>query len=124
MHQHNGCRCSSGLRPKYRRRLVKAVYAFHSKGQEKGGRFYRYGDVALLTILLGVLTTTIVGQYQLVSHQHLIVFAITFLILISVSVSILAIGFLRAMGKWGLLLIAIISVVAVLRVLIWALSQT
>jgi len=78
------------LRPKYRQRLVKAVYTFHTKSQEKGGWRYRFGYIALLTIIFSALALT---QYQLIPPQYSTMFMIAFLMLITVSVGILAISF-------------------------------
>jgi len=100
------------LRPKFRQRLVKAVYAFHTKGQEKGGWCYRFGYIALLTIIFSALALT---QYQLIPPQYSTVFVIAFLMLITVSVGILAISFWRVIGKWVLLLIVVAVAVGILR---------
>jgi len=109
------------LWPKYRQRLVKAVYAFHIRGQEKGGRYYRYGYIAFLIIILSALALT---QYPLVPLQYSTVFVISFLMLIAFSVCILVFGFFRVIGKWVLLLIAVAVVVGVLRALVWILMHT
>lgn len=102
------------LRPKFRQRLVKAVYAFHTKGQEKGGWCYRFGYIALLTIIFSALALT---RYQLIPPQYSTVFVIAFLMLITVSVGILAISFWRVIGKWVLLLIGVAVAVGILRAL-------
>jgi len=103
------------LRPKFRQRLVKAVYAFHTKSQEKGGWCYRFGYIPLLTIIFSALALT---QYQLIPPQYSTVFVIAFLMLITVSVGILVIGFWRVIGKWVLLLIAVAVAIGILRALI------
>ena len=109
------------LRLKFRQRLDKALYAFHTKGQEKGGWCYRFGDIALLTIIFSALALT---QYQLIPPQYSTVFVIAFFMLITVSGGIIAIGFWRVIGKWLLLLIAVAVAVGILRALMRILMQT
>jgi hypothetical protein len=108
------------LLPKYRQRLVKGALEYDAKGKERGGWVYRYQKVATALILISALTLPIIWIYQLIPSSYMSWFALSLIIVISVSGSILIAGLLRAAGKWGLLLLSIIFVVAFLRILVWS----
>lgn len=104
------------LLPKYRRRFLEAIMAYHAK--EKGlGALYRYKNMALALILINSLIFSVLWQYQLIPSQYIPMYAISFLIINLTSSTILIVGLLKTIGKWVLLLIAIGSVIALLRFL-------
>ena len=110
------------LLPKYRQRLVEKILAYHAKEKRLGG-FYRYQKVAVALIIINSLIFSVVWRYQLIPSQYMPFYALTFLIIALASGIVLIAGLLKTTGKWGILLIATLTVVAVLWVLIWALSR-
>jgi len=110
------------LLPKHRQRLVEKILVYHAK-ERKLGAFYRYQKVAVALIIINILIFSIVWRYQLVPSQFIAFYALTFLIITLASGIVLMAGLLKTAGKWGILVMAILTVVAVLRVLIWAFSR-
>jgi len=110
------------LLPKYRQHLVEKILAYHVK-EKRLGALHSYKKVAVALIIINSLIFSIVWRYQLVPSQYIPFYALTFLIITLASGIVLIAGLLKTAGKWGILLIAILTVVAVLRVLIWALSR-
>lgn len=108
------------LLPEYRRRLAERIAVYHAKERESLGRLYRYRNVALAVILINSLVFPLLWQYQLIPSQYMPLYVITFLIINVASGAILAVGLLKTMGKWVLLLVAIGVVIAILRVLTWS----
>ena len=107
------------LLPKYRQRLVKGMLAYNARGKEIGGWLYRYQKVASAAIFISTLILLTAWRYQLIPSQYIPYFALTFFIVILASGAVLTAGLLKIAGKWGLLLIAIVTAIAVLRILIW-----
>ena len=114
------------LLPKYRQRLVKAILAYHAKAQKRGGLLYRYGRVfnaVMITILLAFCLALYYNpQFLGVPYIPYLVFALFIGFLISFVV--FTAGFLRVAGKWGLLLIIILTVIAIFCILIWRYPAT
>lgn len=110
------------LLPKYRRRLVKAILAYNSRQKEMGGWLYRYRRIALVLFFIIILTFPLFLQYQFIPSQFMPWAVLTFFIVILALGAIQIAGLLRAAGWWGLLLIAILTAIAVLRILLWRLS--
>ncbi|MEA2089745.1 MAG: hypothetical protein U9O89_03180 [Thermoproteota archaeon] len=105
------------LLPKYRQRLVKGILEYHARGKETGGRLYRYQKVASAAIFISTLIFVTAWQYQIIPSQYTPYFVLTFVIVILASGTVLTTGLLKIAGKWGLLLIAIITAITVLRIL-------
>ena len=105
--------------PKYRQRLLKGILAYHARGKELGGWLYRYQKVAFAIIFISTLILLTAWRYQLVPSHYIPYFALTFFIVILASGAVLTAGLLKIAGKWGLLLIAIVTAIAVFRILIW-----
>jgi hypothetical protein len=110
------------LLPKYGQRLVEKILAYHAKEKRLGG-FYRYQKVAVALIIINSLIFSVVWRYRLIPSQYTSFYALTFLIITLASGIVLIAGLLKTAGKWGLLLIAILIIVGILRVWIWALSR-
>ena len=107
------------LLPKYRQRLVKGILEYHVKSKELGGWLYRCQKIALVLFFLIVLAYPIVWEHQLVPTQYMPFFVLTFFVVV-VALGIIQIaGLLKVAGKWGLLVIAILTAIAVLRILTW-----
>jgi hypothetical protein len=108
------------LLPKYRQRFVKKVVSFHIKAQKRGGLLYRYGRIfnAIMLTVLILFSVVAVSNPAILDIPYVpylvaalfIVFTISFVVFIS--------GFLRAAGKWGLVIIAIAIIIAALRILV------
>ena len=107
------------LLPKYRRRFGEKIVVYHAK-EKSLGALYRYKNVALALILINSLIFSVLWQYQLIPSQYVPLYAITFLIINLTSGAILIVGLLKTIGKWVLLLMAIGSVIAILRILTWS----
>jgi len=107
------------LLPKYRRRFAEKIVAYHDK-EKSLGALYRYKNVALALILINSLIFSVLWQYKLIPSQYVPLYAIAFLLINLTSGAILIAGMLKTMGKWVLLLIAIGSVIAILRILTWS----
>ena len=110
------------LLPKYRRRLVKRLLAYHTRQKEMGGWLYRYQKIALVLFFVIILTFPLLLQYQFIPSQYMPWAVLTFFIIILALGVIQIVRLLRAAGRWGLLLIAILTAIAVLRILLWRLS--
>ncbi|MFQ5621592.1 MAG: hypothetical protein ACE5FT_07190 [Candidatus Nanoarchaeia archaeon] len=106
------------LLPKYRRRLVKAILGYNTRQKELGGWLYRYQKFALALLFAIILTFPLLLQYQFIPSQFMPWAVLAFFIVILALGAIQIAGLLRAAGWWGLLLIAIITAIAVLRFLI------
>jgi hypothetical protein len=107
------------LLPKYRRRFAEKIVAYHDK-EKSLGALYRYKNVALALILINSLIFSVLWQYKLIPSQYVPLYAIAFLLINLTSGAILIAGMLKTMGKWVLLLMAIGSVIAILRILTWS----
>jgi len=106
------------LMPEKRRQLAKAIIAYNARQKALGGWLYRYRRNALVLFLILILTFPLLSQYQLIPPQLMPWAVLTFLIVIIFLVAIQIAGLIKALGLWGLLLIAIITAIAVLRFLI------
>ena len=105
------------LLPKYRQRLVKKMLEHHAKETEMGRELYRYYKVALVVIIICALVFPVVSQYQLVAPQYIPLFVLAFCIVNLAAGVIFIAGSLKAKGKWGLLLIAVIFASVLLGIL-------
>lgn len=110
------------LLPKYRQRLVEKILVYHAKEKKLGG-FYRYQKVSGALIIINSLIFSVFWRYQLIPSIYMPFYALTFLIIALASGIVLIAGLLKTTGKWGILLIATLTVVAFLQVLIWTLSR-
>jgi len=110
------------LLPKYRRRLVKRLLAYNTRQKEMGGWLYRYQKIALVLFFVIILTFPLLLQCQFIPSQYMPWAVLTFFIIILALGVIQIVRLLRAAGRWGLLLIAILTAIAVLRILLWRLS--
>lgn len=111
-------------RRKYRVRLREFLIKYRAKVQERGGLFYRYGRIfnaVMITVLLAF-SLALTSNPEILDIQYIpyLVFALFIAFLISAVVFIAS--FLRVAGKWGILLIIIVTVIAGLRILLWRLS--
>jgi hypothetical protein len=108
------------LFPKYRQRFVKKVLSFHFKAQKRGGLLYTYGRIfsAISSTILVLVSIAITINPEIlgVTYVPYLMFALFIVLLISFVAFIS--GFLRASGKWGLVIIAIATAIAVLRILV------
>lgn len=111
------------LLPKYRLQLVKKMLEYRVKEREMGRALYRYYKVALVIIIVCALFFPVVFQSQLIASQHMPLFVLTFFIVNLVAGIIFIAGFLKARGKWGLLLIAVIFTSVLLGILIGWLTK-
>lgn len=110
------------LLPKYRRRLVKRVIEYHAKEREMG-KLYRYYRAALLVIIICALVFPVVLHYQLIASEYMPLFVLTFCIVNLAAGVIFVVGFLKARGKWWLLLIAVIFASVLFGILIGWLTK-
>lgn len=106
------------LLPRHRQRLVKGILAYHARGKEVGGWPYRYRKAALILSIICTLTLPIVSQYGLIPSQYMPFFVLTLFTVILASGAVLIGWLFKIAGKWGLLLIAVVIGIAVLRLLI------
>ncbi|UCE96022.1 MAG: hypothetical protein JSV51_10090 [Candidatus Bathyarchaeota archaeon] len=106
------------LLPKIRQRLVKGLLAFNTRQEELGGWLYRYRRIALVLFFIIILTFPLLLQYQFIPPSYMPWAVLTFFIIILALGAIQIAGLLRAAGWWGLLLIATLVAIAVLRFLI------
>lgn len=104
------------LIPKYRRRLLKRILAYHTKQKEVGGWLYRYQRIGLILFFITILIFPLLSQYQLIESQYMPWVTLAFFITILASASIQMVGLLKVAGKWGLLLILILALIAALRI--------
>lgn len=108
--------------PKYRRRFLETILA-HNARERRLGRLYLYQRVATALLFVSTAVFFIVWTYQLIPSQYLVFSAITYLIVGLVSGIVATVGFLKTTGKWGLMIIAVIAAIAVIRISLWALSR-
>lgn len=106
------------LLPKYRRRIINRALEYQAREREMGKEFYRYYKMALVVIILCALILPVVLQYQLIFSHYLPLFVFAFFIVNLVAGVIFIAGFLKARGKWRLLLVFIIFASALLGILI------
>ena len=59
------------LLPKYKKRLVKGILAYHARGKELEGWLYRYQKLAFILIFICTLTLPALWQYRLVPIQYI-----------------------------------------------------
>lgn len=111
------------LLPKYRRRLVKRVIEYRVKEKVIGRELYRYYRVALLVIIICALVFPVVLHYQLIASEYMPLFVLTFCVVNFAAGVIFVVGFLKAGGKWGVLLIAVIFASVLLGILIGWLTK-
>ena len=109
------------LFPKYRQRFVKKVISFHVKAQKRGGLLYRYGRIfnAIILMILILFSIVAVSNPAILDIPYIPYLVAALLILFTVSTVAFISGFLRAAGKWGLIIIAIATAIAVLRILVF-----
>ncbi len=105
-----------GLRPKYKEWIRRLVMKFHGRGLKSGGWFYGHRrHVFLLLVLVGVLMP-ILGSSKLVPAQYFPAIGVAGFLIILASGVVLVAGFLRAVGKWGLMFILILTLLTILRI--------
>jgi hypothetical protein len=102
------------LSPQYMQRLVEGILAYHAKGKERGW-LYRYQKIAFILIFACTFSIIIVSQHQLIPMQYMPLFVIASLTIILTSGAVLIAGLIKFAGKWGLLLIAIVAAIVILR---------
>jgi hypothetical protein len=110
------------LLPKYRQQLVKKVLAYHAKAQKRGGLLYRYGRIfnaVMITVLL-VFSLVVTNNPEILGIPYIPYLVIALFIVFLISAAVFIYGFLRVAGKWVLLLIAIGTAIAILRLLTWS----
>lgn len=112
------------LRPEVRQRLVKALIVYRMRQKERGGWLYRYHKITLLLFFIIILTFPLFVQSGFIPLQYTPWAVLGFFIIILALSAIQVAWLIRVAGKWGLFLIALIASVAVLRILIWRLSQS
>ena len=108
------------LLPKYRQRFVKKVLSFHFKAQKRGGVLYRYGRIfnaVMLTVLM-LFSVVAINNPAILNIPYIPYLVVALFIAMLISAVVFISGFLRAAGKWGLIIIAIATVIAVLRILV------
>jgi hypothetical protein len=108
------------LFPKYRQRFVKKVVSFQVETQKRGGLLYRFSTIfnaVMITVL--VLFCAVAVRYPAIldiPYASYLVAALFILAMISGAAYIYS--FIRAAGKWALILIAIAAAMAVLSFLV------
>ncbi len=110
--------------PEIRKRLVNGILAYHNRQKEMKGWPYRYQKTALLLFFIIILTLPLLAQYQFIPSQYMPWVVLAFFILILGLGAIQIVTLIRGAGKWGLFLIAILTLIAILRILIWRLSKS
>jgi hypothetical protein len=108
------------LFPKYRQRFVKKVVSFHVETQKRGGLLYRYSRVfnaIMITVL--IVFSAVAVRYPAILDIPYVPYLVAALFIVSL-ISFVAFisSFLRAAGKWALILIAIATAMAVLHILV------
>lgn len=88
-----------------------------------GRKLCHYYNVALLVIIICALVFPVVLHYQLIASEYMPLFVLTFCIVNLAAGVIFIVGFLKARGKWGLLLIAVIFASVLLGILIGWLTK-
>jgi hypothetical protein len=108
------------LFPKYRQRFVKKVLSFHVKAQKRGGLLYRYGRIfnAVMIIVLMLFSVVAISNPAVLDIPYIPYLVVALFIVMLISAVAFISGFLRAAGKWGLIIIAIATAMAVLRILV------
>ena len=108
------------LFPKYRQQFVKKVISFHFKAQKRGGLLYRYGRIfsAISSTILLLVSTIVIINPEILGVTYVPYLMFSLFIGFLISFVALISGFLRAAGKWGLIIIAIAIAIAVLRILV------
>jgi hypothetical protein len=108
------------LFPKYRQRFVKKVVSFHVETQKRGGLLYRFSRIfnaVIITVL--ILFSAVAVRYPAILDIPYIPYLVAALfILFLISAVAFISSFLRAAGKWALILIAIATAIAVLHILV------
>lgn len=112
------------LRPEIRERLVKALIAHRTKQKEMGGWLFRYHKIALLLFFIIILTFPLFAQSEIIPLQYTPWAILGFFIILLALGALQVAWLIRVSGKWGLFLIALIASVAILRILVWKLSQS
>lgn len=103
------------LQPKYRKRLIKQVSTQQTRHGEKDGRFYRYQKAALAIVIVSALLFPAVSS--LVSSLYVPYFVLAFITVVLTAGSVVIAGIVKALGKWGYMLLAGVVMVVVLLVL-------
>lgn len=112
------------LRPEIRERLVRALIAYRTRRKETGGWLFRYHKIALLLFFIIILTFPLFAQSGFIPLQYTPWAILGFFIILLALGALQVAWLIRVSGKWGLFLIALIASVAVLRILVWKLSQS
>ena len=108
------------LFPKHRQRFIKKVISFHFKAQKRGGLLYRYGrmfNAVMITVLI-LFSVVAVSNPAILEIPYVPYLVAAMFIVFTISTVAFISGFLRASRKWGLILIAIAIIIAVLHMLV------
>jgi len=108
------------LLPKHRQRFVKKVISFHFKAQKRGGLLYRYGRIfsAVMFTVLMLFSLVAVSNPAILEIHYIPYLVVALFIAFLISFVAFISGFIRGYGKWGLIIIAIATAIAVLRILV------
>ena len=108
------------LFPKHRQRFIKKVLSFHFKAQKRGGLLYRYGRIfsAVMIMVLILFSLVAVSNPAILDIPYIPYLVAAMFIVFTISAVAFISGFLRATGKWGLIIIAIATAIAVLCILV------
>ncbi len=108
------------LFPKFRQRFVKKVVSFHVETQKRGGSLYRYSSIfntIMITVL--ILFCAVAVRYPAILDIPYVPYLVAALFIgFLISAVAFISSFLRAAGKWALILIAIAAAMAVLNILV------
>jgi len=108
------------LLPEYRQKLVKWLLAYEARKKETGRQLYRFRRIALVLFFIVILTFPLLLQFQFIPTQYMPWAILSFFIAILALGAIQIVGLLTVAGRWGLLLIAIITAIVILRIFIWS----
>ena len=106
------------LKPEYGRRFVDRIRRWRASQEELGGKLFHYQRIALILFFITLLTYPIVLEYKLVPSQYMSYLVLTiFIVAVTLSFIVIA-DVLKVSGKWGIIFITIIILIAVLRMLL------
>jgi len=95
------------------------MVGLHTRDLERGGWVSRYGRAAGIFYFLNLLGFYIALNLQLVPSRYFTFFVFTFFIVQLILGVAIWVTLLKAIGKWGFLLLAIFAAITVLGILIW-----
>jgi len=108
------------LFPKYRQRFIKKLIEYQDKSQKKGGLLFRYGKIFFPVMLITLTVFSLVARDNPAILDIPYVPYLVFVVFIAFLISFVTFisGFLRGYGKWGLIIIGIITALTFLRIMI------